>query len=321
MGRSPIAFIAYTLYVPFMLNVTLRRMEIFVAIVDEGSFAAAADRFGIAQPSVSEHIRALERDVGGEVFERRRGRKPSLTDLGRSVLFHAREMLAEADDMHAEVTKFRKSTGQRVVLSCQRSLANFVLKRQITNFALFHPEVQLVVRIGKQEDVIEEVREGVADVGCFLSNDETRGLRSEVIGNEKLVLVASPSHLLAGRKRIKASEIQRWDFVAPPPSSLFGRAVTKLLASVGINDIKVAAQATEYQFLREFVAAGVGISCSPIRSVEADVARGLLTVLDFDGPELTSQIRQIASLRRLPSPSTTLLMEFLRKATSEGADD
>ena len=143
--------------------------------------------------------------------------------------------------MHAEVIKIRKSTGQRVVLSCQRSLANFVLKRQITNFALFHPEVQLVVRIGKQEDVIEDVREGVADVGCFLSNDETRGLRSEVIGNEKLVLVASPSHLLAGRKRIKASEIQRWDFVAPPPSSLFGRAVTKLLASVGINDIKVAA--------------------------------------------------------------------------------
>lgn len=83
----------------------------------------------------------------------------------------------------------------------------------------------------------------------------------------------------------------------------------------------MAAQATEYQFLREFVAAGVGISCSPIRSVEADVARGLLAVLDFDGPELTFQIRQIASLRRLPSPSTTLLMEFLRKATSEGADD
>ena len=52
-----------------MPNVTLRRMEIFVAIVDEGSFAAAADRFGIAQPSVSEHIRTLERDVGGEVFD------------------------------------------------------------------------------------------------------------------------------------------------------------------------------------------------------------------------------------------------------------
>lgn len=295
-----------------MLNVTLRRMEVFVAIVDEGSFAAAADRFGIAQPSISAHIRALERMVGGDVFERRRGRKPVLTDLGRSILLHARELLAEADDMRADVVKLRNATGHRVVLSCQRSLANYALKQQITGFALSHPEVQLVVRIGKQEDVIDEVRDGIADVGCFLSNEETRGLRSDVIGLEKLVLVASPTHPLAGRKRIKPREIERYDFVGPPPSSRFGRAVSKLLASAGIGEVKVAAQATEYHFLREFVAAGVGISCSLARSVEADVARGLLTILDFDGPELTFQIRQIASLRRQLSSGADQLMEFLR---------
>ncbi|WP_156936652.1 LysR family transcriptional regulator [Chelativorans sp. J32] len=295
-----------------MLNVTLRRMEVFVAIVDEGSFAAAADRFGIAQPSISAHIRALERMVGGDVFERRRGRKPVLTDLGRSILLHARELLAEADDMRADVVKLRNATGHRVVLSCQRSLANYALKQQITGFALSHPEVQLVVRIGKQEDVIDEVRDGIADVGCFLSNEETRGLRSDVIGFEKLVLVASPTHPLAGRKRIKPREIERYDFVGPPPSSRFGRAVSKLLASAGIGEVKVAAQATEYHFLREFVAAGVGISCSLARSVEADVARGLLTILDFDGPELTFQIRQIASLRRQLSSGADQLMEFLR---------
>ena len=295
-----------------MLNVTLRRMEVFVAIVDEGSFVAAADRFGIAQPSISAHIRALERTVGGEVFERRRGRKPVLTDLGHSILLHARELLAEADDMRADVVKLRNATGQRVVLACQRSLANYALKQQITGFALSHPEVQLIVRIGKQEDVIDEVRDGIADVGCFLSNEETRGLRSEVIGVEKLVLVASPTHPLAGRKGIKAREIKRYDFVGPPPSSRFGRAVSKLLASAGIGEVKVAAQATEYHFLREFVAAGVGISCSLAKSVEADVARGLLTILDFDGPELTFQIRQIASLRRQLSSGADQLTTFLR---------
>jgi len=295
-----------------MLNVTLRRMEVFVAIVDEGSFVAAADRFGIAQPSISAHIRALERTVGGEVFERRRGRKPVLTDLGHSILLHARELLAEADDMRADVVKLRNATGQRVVLACQRSLANYALKQQITGFALSHPEVQLIVRIGKQEDVIDEVRDGIADVGCFLSNEETRGLRSEVIGVEKLVLVASPTHPLAGRKGIKAREIKRYDFVGPPPSSRFGRAVSKLLASAGIGEVKIAAQATEYHFLREFVAAGVGISCSLAKSVEADVTRGLLTILDFDGPELTFQIRQIASLRRQLSLGADQLTTFLR---------
>src|SRR5262245_5894417 len=127
-----------------MFNVTLRRMEVLVAVVEEGSFAAAADRFGIAQPSVSAHILAIEREIGGQIFERRKGRKPLLTELGRSVLQHARELLAEADDLRADVVKIRGSAGQQVVLSCQRSLANFVLKKEITNFALSQPAIQLV---------------------------------------------------------------------------------------------------------------------------------------------------------------------------------
>jgi len=295
-----------------MFNVTLRRMEVLVAVVEEGSFAAAADRFGIAQPSVSAHIMAIEKEIGGQIFIRRRGRKPLLTEIGRSVLQHARELLAEADDMRAEVVKIRGETGQQVVLSCQRSLANFVLRKEITDFALARPDIQLVLRIGKQEDVFSEVRDGVADVGCFLGNEDLRGVRAEIIGREKLVLIAGPNHPLARRKRIKPQDVARYDFVGPPPSSLFGRGVSKLLAGAGINHVKVAAQATEYQFLREFVVAGVGIACSLERSVAADIERGQLAKLDFAGDDLTFDVRQIASIRRPLSKPAADLMEYLR---------
>ncbi len=295
-----------------MFNVTLRRMEVLVAVVEEGSFAAAADRFGIAQPSVSAHIMAIEKEIGGQVFIRRRGRKPLLTEIGRSVLQHARELLEEANDMRAEVVKIRGETGQQVVLSCQRSLANFVLRKEITDFALARPDIQLVLRIGKQEDVFAEVREGVADVGCFLGNEDLRGVRAEIIGREKLVLIAAPNHALARRKRIKPQDVARYDFVGPPPSSLFGRGVSKLLAGAGINHVKVAAQATEYQFLREFVVAGVGIACSLERSVAADIERGQLARLDFAGDDLTFDVRQIASVRRPLSKPAADLMEYLR---------
>lgn len=53
------------------MNVTLRRLEVFVAVTDTGSFSRAANRLNIAQPSVSAHIRGLEREVGGPVFTRR----------------------------------------------------------------------------------------------------------------------------------------------------------------------------------------------------------------------------------------------------------
>ncbi|MHB2263748.1 LysR family transcriptional regulator [Aliihoeflea sp. PC F10.4] len=303
-----------------MYNLTLRRMEILVAVVEEGSFAAAADRFGIAQPSVSAHILAIEKEIGGQLFLRRRGRKPTLTEIGLTVLQHARELLAEADDMRADVVKIRSETGQQVILSCQRSLANFVLRKEITDFALSRPDIQLVLRIGKQEDVFNEIRDGIADVGCFLGNEDPRGVRSEVIGREKLVLISAPNHLLARRKRINSEDIARQDFVGPPPSSLFGRGVSRLLAGAGVHHVKIAAQATEYQFLREFVVAGVGIACSLERSVAADIDRGLVTKLDFASDKLYFDIRQIVSMRRPISTQAVHLMNHLRNSHQTSHD-
>ena len=294
------------------MNVTLRRLEVFVAVTDTGSFSRAANRLNIAQPSVSAHIRGLEREVGGQVFTRRRGSRPLLTDLGRSVREHARELLAEADDLRADVVNIRATGGQRLVLSCQRSLANFALKDQITRFALSRPDIQLTVRIGRQEDVVSDVREGIADIGCFLSNEDMRGLTSQVIGRQRLCLVAAPSHPLAKLRRVTPSTIAEYGFVGPPPGSLFGRAVSRLLGDIGIRDIRLAAQATEYQFLRELVAAGVGISCSLEKNVEVDLQSGALTMIDIAGKNLMLDIRLISSQSRPQSMPMVELTDYLR---------
>lgn len=294
------------------MNVTLRRLEVFVAVTDAGSFSRAANRLNIAQPSVSAHIRGLEREVGGAVFERRRGSRPILTDLGRSVREHARQLLAEADDLHADVVNIRSVGGQRLVLSCQRSLANFALKDPITHFALSSPNIQLTVRIGRQEDVVSDVREGIADIGCFLSNEELRGLNSQVIGRQRLCLVAASTHPLAKQRQVTPGMIAEYGFVGPLPGSLFGRAVTRLLADIGIRDIRVVAQATEYQFLRELVAAGVGISCSLEKNLENDLASGVLKKIDVGTKDLVLDIRLISSQSRSQSKPMVELTEYLK---------
>lgn len=301
-------------------NLTLRQLEILVTIVDRGSFAAAADHFGIAQPSVSAHVRAIERHTGGPVFERTRGRRATLTPLGRSVVDHAREMVDAATDLGNDVLANRATAGTRVVFACQRSLANYLLAKPMSAFALSNPATHLVVRVGKQEDVVSEVRDGVADVGCYLSNDEVRGLASEVIGRQRLILVAAPGHPLA-RRRVRAADLGRHGFVGPPPTSMFGRAVAKLLAGAGVPAVRTVAQATEYQFLRELVAAGIGISCSSARSVAADVERGQLVRLDFAGPDLWLDIRLVTAVGRRLGETATGLCAFLRANVAvEGGD-
>jgi len=296
------------------MHVTLRRLEVFVAVADGGSFSRAARELDIAQPSVSAHIRELEREVGGPVFDRRRGSKPVLTDLGRSVREHARELLAEADDLRADVVNIRGAGGKRLVFSCQRSLANFTLKEPITRFALTRSDIQLTVRIGKQEDVVGDVREGTAELGCFLSNEEVRRLSSQVIGSERLRIVGARSHPLARRRRVKPAEIAKHGFVAPPPGTPFGRTVNRLLSDIGIRDVKVTAQATEYQFVRELVAAGVGLSCSPERNVEADVRAGVLSFIDMDAADLLIGIHLVSPPGRPPSPQAAALIECLKES-------
>ena len=298
----------YTLY---MLQATLRCLEVFVCAAETGSFSAASERLDIAQPSVSAHIAALERAVGGEVFRRRRGSRPVLTDLGNSVLSHAREMLNAAQDMHAHVLNLHAIGDQSVVFSCQRSLANFTLNRSLTSFALAHPNIQLVVRIGKHEDVMSDMREGRSDLGCLLTNEEERGHGSISIGRQALVFVASPNHPLVVRRRIKPAEIASESFVGPPPESLFGRTVNGLLAKVGISGLRTVAQATEYQFLRELISANVGISLSGETSIQADVAAGRLAKLDVDVEGLYLDIRLLTSRTRPQTPAVALLTEHL----------
>jgi DNA-binding transcriptional LysR family regulator len=180
-------------------------------------------------------------------------------------------------------------------------------------FALARPATHLVVRVGKQEDVVTDVKDGVADVGCYLANDEQRGLASEVIGRQRLILVAASGHPLA-RRRVRPADLARHGFVGPPPTSMFGRAVAKLLAGAGVPGVRTVAQATEYQFLRELVAAGVGVSCSAARSVATDVAQGLLVPLDFAGPDLWLDIRLVTARHRRITTPTLDLCQFLRES-------
>lgn len=294
-----------------MLQASLRCLEVFVTAHETGSFSAASERLNIAQPSVSAHIAALERAVGGLVFQRRRGSRPRLTELGISVLPHAREMLAQADDLRSDVLNLQASAEQRVTFSCQRSLANFTLNRALTSFVLAHPKIQLVVRIGTQEDVLNDIRDRRADIGCFLSNEDQRGMTSDSIGHQSLLLIAASNHRLAGRKRIAAELISAEPFVGPPAESHFGRSINKLLSDVGIRGFKLAAQATEYQFLRELVVAGVGIACSPSASVQADLASGRLALLDLDADPLSMEIRLLTSPMRPQTLAMRQLREFL----------
>lgn len=190
-----------------MIALSFRRLQVFVAIVDAGSFAGAARRLGIAQPSVSAHVQAIEREVGGALFERQSGKHAVLTSLGRSLLGYAREMLANAVRMKTEMSSRNGDAPRSVSFACQRSLANTVLRNALSDFARLNRDARMSVHIAFQEEVIAAVRMGAADIGCLMSNDEPAGVPSTLIGRQRFVVFGAPDHPLAQREKVPPAEL------------------------------------------------------------------------------------------------------------------
>jgi DNA-binding transcriptional LysR family regulator len=293
-------------------RITLRRLEVFIRIVDCGGFRAAADRLGMAQPSVSNHVQALEAEAGGTLFRRRRGSGVELTDLGQTFLTHAKLLLAEADSMAVNLDRSKAEAERRVIFACQRSLSDF-MPPLVAEFARRHRDVELVTRIGSQEEVIDTIKSGAANVGLYLSNSDIPGLNATIIGHQEIAIVASPKHTLAQRQAISPAELGNHSFVGAPEGPLFGLGIAEMLHSIGVQHVKMSSMATEFEFLRALVIAEVGLYCCLRKRVQQDLDRGNLAMLSLDAPPLLMEVRQVFSVKRQVSPSVVLFANFLRE--------
>ncbi|NGO12434.1 LysR family transcriptional regulator [Streptomyces sp. HC44] len=130
-------------------DVELRHLAAMAAIADEGSFGRAAARLGYTQSTVSQQIAALERAVGGPVFDRPGGPKPvRLTPLGAVVLDHGRELLAKAEALADAVDRFKAGDG-RIDIGTFQSVSNVILPSVVRRLREKHPGCD--IRLSEEE--------------------------------------------------------------------------------------------------------------------------------------------------------------------------
>jgi len=154
---------------------SLRQLEYFLAAVEYGSFAAAANELLIAQPSLSEQIKRLERTVGGRLFVRT-NRNLQLTDMGRQLIPLAQNTLRSADALVDRVRDMRTLEGGSVSFGTFSSAHMYLLVPVTSEFNLRHPEVQIRVVGLNSSDVATMVREGELEAGLVQLPVDERGL-------------------------------------------------------------------------------------------------------------------------------------------------
>ncbi len=195
----------------------LRQLRSFVAVAEELHFRRAADRLHLAQPSVSQHIRNLEAELGVRLFERNR-RGATLTAAGVVLYDEARDLLARAEGA-AAVTRAAAS-GQRghLRVSLTRSLTGGAPGAIVDAYRDRYPDVALELRLGTTMLHVEQLHAGEIDAGFVRPPLEDPGLEELLLGREALVCVLPARHRLTRRTTVRPADLRGEPLVWWPES-------------------------------------------------------------------------------------------------------
>lgn len=300
-----------------MATLNLHHLRLFRATAREGTLTAAARALNISQSAVSTQIKALEADLGHDLFERR-GRNLVLTEAGRIALDYADQIFRASEQLTAT---FRAAGGQRKVLRIG-ALATLSRNFQMQFLAplIGRDDVEVVLRSGTQGSLLRALEALTIDV--LLTNqvparDAASPYLVHRIAEQPVSLVGTRTRLALAAQGLPTL-LASAPLILPTPETALRAGFDALLERMGIVP-RIAAEADDMAMLRLLARSNAGVAVIPPIVVQDELASGTLYEL-FQLPEIAEEFCAVTIARTFPNP---LLREVLEGAagdlTSPGA--
>lgn len=289
-----------------------RRLRYFLAIVEEGGVTRAATRLHVAQPSLSQALRSLERELGVELFQRV-GRGLVLSDAGRALIGPARQALISLDAARDAVGEVAQTLRGTLRIAALATLAVDPLADLIGSFRRAHPGVGVQVR--EPESAVGAstlVRDGEAEIALSHLPAPQDGLISMDLGAQELLFVLPADGEAGGSETedpLPASALHRIPLILSPPETSTRMLLEQALADVGVTPT-VAVQTDSREAIVPLVLAGAGAALLPAPLAEQAQLRG--AVMRRAKPKI---VRRIGLLRR-PGPLSPAARAFVEIAAA-----
>jgi LysR family transcriptional regulator, carnitine catabolism transcriptional activator len=281
-----------------------RRLRYFLAVVDEGSVTAAARGLRVAQPSLSQTVRALESELGAELFHRV-GRGLRLSAAGEALIGPARQVLRAIDEARAAITGIVELKSGTLEIAALATLAVDPMANLIGRFRERHPGVQVRVHEPEGADGVRAlVRDGACELGAAhlpLPGDE---ITAQPLGEQELLLVLPPGSIPHGDRPLGARELARTPLVVSPPGTSTRILLEQALTAVGVTP-QIAVQTAAREAIVPLVLAGAGAALLPAPLAREAQRRG--AIVRSARPKITRTVGLIHRTSRLSPAATAFL--------------
>jgi len=262
------------------MHFTLRQLTIFRAVAEQLSFTRAAETLHLTQPAVSMQIRQLEENLGLPLFEHL-GRRVYRTEAGHELYQYSREIAERLQELEAVLSALKGVSGGRLKVSVATT-ANEFAARMLAAFARHYEGVSISLDVTNRATLLQQLDANERDAVIMGKPPEALDVIAEPFLENPLVVIAAPSHPLAGARHVSARQLEDERFVVREEGSGTRDAMCRFFEAEGVK-LSFGMELGSNEALKQVVAAGLGLGLVSLHTISQELETGRLSVLDLRG--------------------------------------
>jgi DNA-binding transcriptional LysR family regulator len=287
----------------------LRQLEILQAIAETGSFTACGRKLHVSQSAISRQILLLEEELGEPLFLRV-GRQVRMTPAAESLVQLGQRVFQDVRDTVGAITDRTRELRGALRLSGGMTVCLYVFPPLLKHLRRVHPHLDVRLTVATAGRSVEEIRAGRVDAGLLTLPIEESDLVTMPVLHEALLLIATPKHALAKRRRIAPEDLVGQPFVLFEPGSGTRRVIDRFFASEKIEPT-VVMDTENVEIIKAMVKTGLGIGIVPYQAVAREVRAGQFFCARIEGHDLVRETGWVyARANRVPRVIHELLTAF-----------
>ena len=297
-------------------DIRARELLTVVALAEYGSFVAAAAYLKTSQPALTRTVKRVERILGVTLFARNT-RRVEITAAGREFVAVAERVLTDLQLTVRNMTEVSSEQRGRITISTYSAFASHTLPDLVRRYRDTRPSIEVRIREGRQSEIVEDVRSGVADFGIGYINTLPDMLQATMLRTEPLSAVIPAAHPLAQKKsaRVRLSDLRDEPLVSPPSETYLRRLIDGAAAAGGFS-LHYAVTVERLLSVINHVRAGVGIAILPWGVLPPPPWTGFQTSLLAE-PPLTVSVGLISLRGRYLTPAAASMMTLIQEETKK----
>jgi DNA-binding transcriptional LysR family regulator len=290
----------------------LRQLEAFCHVVERGSFSMAAEDMGLSQPAVTFQMQALEKELGATLLDRS-ARRVVLTESGRALYRHARQILRHAQEARREIDELNQLIRGNLLIGASTGPGEHVLPQILGHFKEEYPRIQVVLRILPTHEVIEQVLAYELEVGVVGAKEDNLHLLFEPFVEDRLIVIVPPGHTWIEEEAVTMEDLLREPFILQQP----GAGVRIMLENglkeigLGLSDLNVHMELGLQESIKTAVEAGFGVGIISRFAVRQELSFGTLQEVTIqDLPVFRDEFYLVRHRTRKLSRLTAAFLQF-----------